>query len=117
MPCSLPRSYQAIPFRLQDELKTMKLTRFQLVHATDKQLAAIGVTRRLNAGWLKKAVETEWTKEDLNNFADALVKKSRAVADFELKQQFHHVLASIKAGQFLSAQDAARKILEIVESL
>jgi len=95
----------------------MKLTRFQLVHATDKQLAAIGVTRRLNTGWLKKALETEWTREDLTNFAAALVKKARAVTDFELKQQFHHVLASIKAGQLISAQDAARKILEIVESL
>ena len=115
MTCSSPIPKEANPS--QSSTNNMKLTRFQLVHATDKQLDAIGIKRRLNAGWLKRALEKDLTRDELDNFSAALVKKGRAVIDFELKQQFHHVLASIKAKQLISAQDAARKILEIVTDL
>lgn len=46
----------------------MKLTRKQLTHAKDVQLAAIGITRHKSQGWLKKAVEMEFTEEQVATF-------------------------------------------------
>lgn len=50
-------------------LLTMKLTRKQLTHAQDQQLAAIGFKRAKHPGWLRKALATEFTPEQINAFA------------------------------------------------
>lgn len=46
----------------------MKLTRKELVHAQDRQLAAIGIRRSNNSGWLAKASAREFTTEQLELF-------------------------------------------------
>lgn len=46
----------------------MKLTRDQLLHATDNQLTAIGIARKNNSGWLKTAECTEYTREQIEYF-------------------------------------------------
>lgn len=98
------------------------------------QLTLLGATDN-DKGWLRKLVGKEISDDDYQkllslkgakkqaqiaivpNRRKFFVQKPKKGTDFQLKQQFHHVLASIKAGQLISAQDAARKILEIVESL
>jgi hypothetical protein len=98
------------------------------------QLTILGANNS-DRGWLQKLIGKEISDEDYQkllllkgakkqmqiaivpNRRKFFVQKPKKGTDFELKQQFHHVLASIKAGELISAQDAARKILEIVESL
>lgn len=49
----------------------MKLTRRDFTHAQDKQLAAIGITRTDNSGWLAKAMDREFTQEQIDLFESA----------------------------------------------
>lgn len=49
----------------------MKITRQDLIRAQNKQLATIGVTRDGNAGWLGKAMEMEFTPEEVEVFHKA----------------------------------------------
>lgn len=55
----------------------MKLTRDELLHATDKQLAVVGISRKYNAGWLKAAVHKEFAPELVQRFHKAArIKKA-----------------------------------------
>lgn len=40
---------------------SMKFTRSQLICSTEKQLQALGVVRKNNAGWLRKAVQADFS--------------------------------------------------------
>jgi hypothetical protein len=56
----------------------MKLTRHELVHSQDRQLAVIGIRRSGNAGWLAKAVTADFTAEQVRLFHDIRVVKRNA---------------------------------------
>jgi len=55
----------------------MKLTRKQLTHARDVQLHAIGITRSNTPGWLKKALQREFSESEVNAFLHATKVKER----------------------------------------
>lgn len=57
----------------------MKLTRSELIHAQDRQLAAIGLRRSGNSGWLERAVAAEFTDEQVRLFKE-IRKESKAAA-------------------------------------
>lgn len=57
-----------LKLNMASRLALMKLTRSQLIHATDKQLNAIQVTRQDNAGWLKKALLTDFSPVQVQAF-------------------------------------------------
>lgn len=57
----------------------MKLTRNDLIHATNVQLRAIGLCRDGNAGWLKEALERDFTRAEVELFHKAR-KKTKATA-------------------------------------
>lgn len=46
----------------------MKLSRHDLVHAKDTQLKAIGLNRKLNKGWLQRAMKAEFTEAEVELF-------------------------------------------------
>lgn len=43
----------------------MKLTRDQLIRASNKQLEAIGLRRDGNKGWMEKALARDWLPEEM----------------------------------------------------
>jgi hypothetical protein len=49
----------------------MKLSRKDFTHARDVQLHAVGIVRANNPGWLKKALQREFTEEQVNAFRGA----------------------------------------------
>lgn len=53
----------------------MKLTRYELVRAQDRQLAAIGLKRSGNSGWLADAMEREFTEQQIELFKG--IRKAR----------------------------------------
>lgn len=46
----------------------MKITRYDLVHAKDKQLRAVCITRKGNSGWLKAALAREFSEQEVARF-------------------------------------------------
>lgn len=59
----------------------MKLTRSQLIHARDVQLAAVGITRSKNRGWLKAALLREFTDREVARFTFA-TRETKRVGKF-----------------------------------
>lgn len=49
----------------------MKLTRKDFTHARDAQLHAVGIVRTNNPGWLKKALQREFTPDEVESFKSA----------------------------------------------
>lgn len=49
----------------------MNLTRSQLTHATRVQLATLGISRYQNPGWLRKALATDFTEDQVRLFTEA----------------------------------------------
>lgn len=52
----------------------MKLSRHDLVHAKDVQLKSIGLNRKLNKGWLRRALQSDFTEEEIAVFHKAAEK-------------------------------------------
>ncbi len=52
----------------------MKLTRHELIHATDKQLEAISIKRKGNSGWLEVALLLDFNDRAIKAFWDARTK-------------------------------------------
>lgn len=46
----------------------MKLTRHELVHATNVQLRSIGLERDQNKGWLLRALDAEFSPDQIEMF-------------------------------------------------
>lgn len=46
----------------------MKLTQKELLHATNKQLYALGLKRDHNPGWMKRALQREFTAAEVADF-------------------------------------------------
>ncbi len=61
----------------------MKLTRSQLIHAKDVQLAAVGITRSNARGWLRKALAREFTNQEVAQFTFA-TRTTKRVGKFLL---------------------------------
>ncbi len=98
----------------------MKLTHFQLIHATDKQLSTIGVIRRLNAGWLKKTLREDFSKEQIDRFIAADIRKNpfqskdRLTLDCEI--QFRRLKKCLEVNEIYSAIDHAENIVDLLKN-
>lgn len=60
----------------------MKLTRSELIHATDKQLAVLNIVRKSNAGWLMMALGLDFNERAIAEFRSADTR-SKPVRDNE----------------------------------
>jgi len=59
----------------------MKLTHNQLIHARDCQLRVLGITRKLNAGWLKAALRTDFDPDLVEAFHAADTRAHQPTRD------------------------------------
>ncbi len=63
----------------------MRLNAQILIRATEKQLMALGTKRRFNSGWLRKALVTEFTKEQVDEFV--ILQASRPPRNYFKKKK------------------------------
>ena len=55
----------------------MKLTRSELIRATDKQLSVIAIPRKNNSGWLKIAMNCDFTEQVIAEFRAADMRRPK----------------------------------------
>lgn len=58
----------------------MKFTRNELIRAKDVQLHSIGLNRTSTRGWLQKALDREFTEDQINAFHYATKVKEKPIA-------------------------------------
>lgn len=105
MPVFLPLSFS----RSYSLLIAMKLTRKQFTHAQDTQLAALGIRRSDNAGWLKKALAQEFTAKQVQMFHSARRKPRGTVQEKKAESPTDRNVEAVREKMKLRAEVGLNK--------